>query len=326
MAAAGKKAAAAHPAPARGKGVDGARAADSRPAPGKAGERQAPARHRAARAGDAGRPPVAAEAADRARQGAGLPDLRAGERSPALRDRRSGADRRHRQHDQRHGHPGVREGTGYRVAAGDRALRARRRGGDRGSRRRAGRARCRARPHDRPGAHVHARDGHGGAADARGRDPHRQAHRGRPRCRAPRARHVPGRPTTSCCGPTSRSRPARRAWSTSSSASSIRTRPDVIAQPQNPTKMELVAAEEKSEDEEEGEEDGDERGRGSRRHRPGSGRGRHALRLDRQDPRARCSARSRSSAPRIRRRCKPRKKLAGRVHGAASCRRACSMR
>ncbi len=36
MAAAGKKAA-AHPVPARGKGVDGARAADTRPAPGKAG-------------------------------------------------------------------------------------------------------------------------------------------------------------------------------------------------------------------------------------------------------------------------------------------------
>ena len=65
------------------------------------------------------------------------------------------------------------------------------------------------------------------------------------------------RPTTSCCAPTSRSRPARRAWSTSSSASSIRTRPDVIAQPQNPTKVELVATEEKSEDEEEGEENGE---------------------------------------------------------------------
>src|SRR5579859_3167238 len=33
--------------------------------------------------------------------------------------------------------------------------------------------------------------------------------------------------------------------------------PDVIAQPQNPTKMEVIAAEEKSEEEEEGEEDGD---------------------------------------------------------------------
>jgi RNA polymerase primary sigma factor len=33
--------------------------------------------------------------------------------------------------------------------------------------------------------------------------------------------------------------------------------PDVIAQPQNPTKVEIVAAEEKSEDEEEGDEDGD---------------------------------------------------------------------
>ena len=42
MAAAGKKAAVAHPAPARGKGVDGARAADSRPAPGKAGSDKRP--------------------------------------------------------------------------------------------------------------------------------------------------------------------------------------------------------------------------------------------------------------------------------------------
>ena len=33
------------------------------------------------------------------------------------RDRRSGADRGHRQHHQRHGHSGVREGTGYRVVA-----------------------------------------------------------------------------------------------------------------------------------------------------------------------------------------------------------------
>ena len=75
--------------------------------------------------------PVAAQAADRARQGAGLPDLRRGQRSPAVRDRRSGADRRHRQHDQRHGHPGVREGTGCRVAALRRAGPRRRRSGSR---------------------------------------------------------------------------------------------------------------------------------------------------------------------------------------------------
>jgi RNA polymerase primary sigma factor len=35
-------------------------------------------------------------------------------------------------------------------------------------------------PHHRPGAHVHARDGHGRAAHPRRRDRHRQAHRGRP--------------------------------------------------------------------------------------------------------------------------------------------------
>ena len=44
----------------------------------------------------------------------GLPHVFAGERSPAVGDRRSRADRRDRQHDQRHGHPGVREGTGQR--------------------------------------------------------------------------------------------------------------------------------------------------------------------------------------------------------------------
>ena len=38
----------------------------------------------------------------------------------------------------------------------------------------------RVRPHHRPGAHVHARDGHGRAADARRRDRDRQAHRRRP--------------------------------------------------------------------------------------------------------------------------------------------------
>ena len=37
------------------------------------------------------------------------------------------------------------------------------------------------RPHRRPGAHVPARDGRGGAALPRRRDRHRQAHRGRPR-------------------------------------------------------------------------------------------------------------------------------------------------
>jgi RNA polymerase primary sigma factor len=55
----------------------------------------------------------------------------------------------------------------------------RRRG--RGSRRsRAVHRRLRVRPHHRPGAHVHARDGHGGTAHARRRDRDRQAHRRRP--------------------------------------------------------------------------------------------------------------------------------------------------
>jgi hypothetical protein len=44
----------------------------------------------------AGGSPVAAQAADRTRQRAGVPDVRRGQRPPALRDRGSGADRRHR--------------------------------------------------------------------------------------------------------------------------------------------------------------------------------------------------------------------------------------
>ena len=61
-------------------------------------------------------------------------------------------------------------------------------GADRGHRRRSRRrSRSRAvhrgqrvRPHHRPGAHVHARNGHGRAADARRRNRNRQAHRRRP--------------------------------------------------------------------------------------------------------------------------------------------------
>ena len=71
-----------------------------------------------------------------------------------------------------------------------------RRRSHRRGRRRAGRARCRTWPHHRPGAHVHARDGHGRAADARRRDPHRQAHRGRPGRGAHRARQVSGHART----------------------------------------------------------------------------------------------------------------------------------
>ena len=53
------------------------------------------------------------------------------------------------------------------------------------------RARRRGRPHHRPGAHVHARDGHGRTADARRRNRHRQAHRGRPEPDALRAGELP---------------------------------------------------------------------------------------------------------------------------------------
>ena len=65
------------------------------------------------------------------------------------------------------------------VAGGgaDHRDRRRGRGGRRGG---AVHGRLRVRPHHRPGAHVHARDGLGRAADARGRDRDRQAHRRRP--------------------------------------------------------------------------------------------------------------------------------------------------
>ncbi len=76
-------------------------------------------------------------------------------------------------------------------------------------------ARLRIRPHHRPGAHVHARDGLGRAPDARRRDRDRQADRGRPeahdhgdlglpddgradpRSRRPRSRRTSSRSTTS---------------------------------------------------------------------------------------------------------------------------------
>ena len=70
-----------------------------------------------------------------------------------------------------------------RRRATGRAARRRRRGAGRG---RAVHRGLRIRPHHRPGAHVHARDGLGGAAHARRRDRDRQAHRGRP------AAHDPG--------------------------------------------------------------------------------------------------------------------------------------
>ena len=160
------------------------RPAARRQGKGREDRDQAPGQH-------AGRPPVAAQAADRARQGTELPHLRRSQRPPAVRDRRSGADRRHRADDQRHGHPGVRKGTGRRSAADARAGRRRRRGRRRSRAGARHHGRRRVRPHHRPGPHVHARDGHGRAADARRRNRHREAHRGRPRFRAPRAVALP---------------------------------------------------------------------------------------------------------------------------------------
>ena len=199
-AAAPAKAAKAAAAPAKGAPAAKGRACSACAGPCRRGQarerqegRQGPGREdRDQAAGEhAGGPPVAAQAADRARQGTELPDLRRSQRPPAVRDRRSGADRRHRADDQRHGHPGVREGTGRRVAAHARAGRGRRRSrrGSRAGARDHGRRRIR--PHHRPRPHVHARDGHGRAAHARRRDRDREAHRGRPRFRAPRAVALP---------------------------------------------------------------------------------------------------------------------------------------
>ncbi len=67
-----------------------------------------------------------------------------------------------------------------RRSRGRRGRRARR------DRRRRDDAKPSLRPHRRPGAHVPARDGLGRAAVPRGRDRHRQAHRGRPRHDDPR--------------------------------------------------------------------------------------------------------------------------------------------
>ena len=84
--------------------------------------------------------------------------------------------------------------------------------------------------------------------------------------------------------------------------------PDVIAQPQNPTKMELAAEEEKSEDDEEGEDgaDGEEE---SRRHRPGSGGGRRRFAIS-QDLHAQALTRIDKHGAETRRPLKLRKKLA----------------
>ncbi len=128
-------------------------------------------------------PAVRHQAPDLQGAGAGLSDLCRGQRPPARRHGRPGADRRHHRHDQRHGHRGARDRARCRNAAARRQFRRRPRGRRhrrRGSRGHAVRARRRGRPHHRPGAHVHARDGHGRAADARGRNRDCKTHRGRP--------------------------------------------------------------------------------------------------------------------------------------------------
>ena len=126
--------------------------------------------------------PPGAEDAHQDGQDARLPDPPGDQRPPAREARRPRDPRGDRLDAQRHGHRRLRAGA-RRGDAADRRRRRdhRHRGRGRGSRR--GGAldrRLRVRPHDRPGAHVHARDGHGRAAHARRRDRDRQAHRRRP--------------------------------------------------------------------------------------------------------------------------------------------------
>src|SRR6267378_4032877 len=127
-------------------------------------------------------PAHAPQEPDQARQGARLPHVLGDQRPPARRPGRRRADRSHHLDLRRHGYPGLRPGARPGNAA--HRLRRHARRADRRGRGGAGRGRAlhggfRVRPHHRPGAHVHARDGLGRAAHARGRDRDRQAHRGR---------------------------------------------------------------------------------------------------------------------------------------------------
>ncbi len=99
--------------------------------------------------------------------------------------------------------------------------------------------------------------------------------------------------------------------------------PDVIAQPQNPTKMELVEAEEKSDEEEEAEDgaDGEEEVVDT-----GPDPDEAATRFASiAKGTRRCSARSRRSARRTKDPA-PAQEAGRRVHGAQAWRRACSTR
>ena len=129
---------------------------------------------------DARHEPGGGQEDDRHRQGARLHHLRRAERGPAPRPGHLRADRGRDGDALGDGHQPRRQRRGGRGGRRPRRRAARRRGGRLARARHDQRRRRGARPHRRPGADVPARDGLGGAPVARGRDRHRQAHRGRP--------------------------------------------------------------------------------------------------------------------------------------------------
>ena len=169
-----------------------------RPAKGRRDAREGGAR-------DPGRPAAAPRPVrrrrqedDQAGQEARLRHLWAAQFGHAVGGGHLRADRGHPGDDERDGHQRRRD-RGSRSRGGRRGARGTRRGGDRG--RRTGRGRAEdagqvrsqgaGRAHRRSGAHVSARNGLGRAALPRGRDRHRQAHRGRPRSHDRRAVRKP---------------------------------------------------------------------------------------------------------------------------------------
>ena len=188
------------------------------------------------------------------------------------------------------------------------------------------RGRRRVRPHDRPGAHVHARDGHGRAADARRRDPHRQAHRGRPRPGAHCAlASYPPTLRATCCSTYEPVKAGQGRLVDIIVGFIDPNAPDVIAQPLNPTKVELVAEGEKPRTNEEAEEDDAE---DEEALETGPDPEEVARRI--ASIRKTCTRSARRRSPRRaredRRRCKRAQEAGRRVHGAQARRRTCSTR
>ena len=181
--------------------------------------------------------------------------------------------------------------------AGRRRRRSRRR-----SRRRARHGRRRIRPHHRSGAHVHARDGHGRAADARRRNPHRQAHRGRPRRGAHGAVQLPDDLSSSCCNQYEQVKAGQGRLVDIIVGFIDPNAPDEIAAPVNPKLAAAAAAPRKRRDRGRRRSRGELGRRRGARDRPGSGRSGAPLRVDLRSCTSRCSRRWPRRASRIRRR------------------------